>query len=137
MYRFLMLAGAALNLFCALAHCAFWQRFNWAVELAKLEPVNHGTVEVLNFAVIYLIFWIAAVSLYFAWARPRGAWVQGVMWFVAGFYMVRAVDEFPCYGDNGGGWGLIGLCLALAACYLGALPYTCNGVIRNADSKRA
>lgn len=118
MYRFVMLLGGLVNIYCAIFHITFWKLFNWGEQLARLDVINHGTMEALNIAVIYTIFYIAGVSLYFAWAKPRGPFAAGVLLFVAGFYLVRAADEIPCYGLGPGNLPLIALCLALCAIYL-------------------
>jgi hypothetical protein len=119
MYRLLMILGGLVNIYCAIFHIAFWKLFNWGIELAKLSAVNHGTMEALDIAVIYTLFYAAGVSLYFAWARPRGPFAAGALLFIAGFYIVRAADEIPCYGFGPGNLPLIALCLALSAIYIG------------------
>jgi hypothetical protein len=119
MYRLLLVLGGLVNIYCAIFHIAFWKLFNWGEQLARLDVNNHGTMEALNIAVIYLMFCVAGVSLYFAWTRPRGPFIAGLLLFVAGFYIVRAADEIPCYGYGPASMGMIAFCLAISAIYIG------------------
>jgi hypothetical protein len=91
--RLLRIAGG-INAAAAALHCGFPWTYDWSTTLDPLSDFNRGVMLVLNIAVTYVLFGFSAVTL---WrpadllALPIG---RAVAWVIAGFWLVRAVDEF-------------------------------------------
>lgn len=96
--RLLRIAGVITVLF-ALGHVGFWWAFDWSTDLDPLTETNKGVMLALDVASIYVLLSFAVLLLW----RPKDlvgtASGRLICWLIAGFWIVRGIDEFFVFAD--------------------------------------
>jgi hypothetical protein len=117
MKRITLLVCGILNLFLAGFHLAFWKLFDWKNELPKLQPINQGIMQVFNSLSLYIFVFMALTSFDLFRQKQIDRGSRMLLFFYGGFYLLRAVLEYPFFGWAWEGLVILLLCLILAGGY--------------------
>lgn len=114
--KLLLQIGGIINLLFVAFHLSFWKLFNWGQSLASLSPDDRAVMQVLNIHTAYALAMFALVSLVFPNELSTTKLGRIVSLSIAGFWILRAVNQVVFWGWAS--WFLAIICLAIAAVYL-------------------
>lgn len=119
----LLRIGGIINLLLAVFHLLFWTIFDWPDSLACLSAEQSSIMQVLNIHLAIGLVLFGYVSLFNGKELQTSRLGMSVQFFIAFFYIARAINEVLF-------WGLSGVvAIVLFVCWLsiGALyAYTWN-----------
>jgi hypothetical protein len=114
--KHLLQIGGIINLLFVAFHLLFWKLFNWGQSLASLSPDDRAVMQVLNIHTAYALAVFALVSLVFADELSTTKFGRIISWSIAGFWILRALNQIVFWGWES--WILALVCLAIAVLYL-------------------
>lgn len=123
MNAILLAAGGILNSALAIFHLMFWKNpgFNWKEELPKLNMLNRGVMQVTNIMLVYVLTCFTVISFLLLSLQSIGTVEKTVIILIGGFYLFRAVLQYPFFEMSRIGAGLFVVCLLISGCYFGIL----------------
>ncbi len=123
MDKALLITGGVFNVLLALYHLTFWKnpKLNWAEELPRLGDVNRAILQVANLMMIYVLLFFAGLSFLLSTKESLCTFSSAVILFIGGFYLVRAVLQFPFFGASKIGVIIFIVCLLISGCYFTTL----------------
>ena len=110
--------GGGINLFFVVFHLSFWKLFNWQQSLSCSSPEDRAMMQVLNIHTAYVLAVFAILSFVFSNEMSATKLGRTVGHGIAGFWILRAVNEAVFWGTSLTSWVIIFVCLAIAALYL-------------------
>lgn len=111
--------GGIINLLFVIFHLLFWKLFNWEQSLACLSSEDRAVMQVLNIHTAYVLAIFAVVSLVFTNEMSTTKLGRVISLFIAGFWILRAVNQAVFWGLSlAGSWIALLACLAIAVLYL-------------------
>jgi len=113
MNRKLIFIGGVLNLLLGIFHVFFWKIFGWPETVACLEQPNLGILYALNAHSTMVIFFFAFISLKYRDELLISGPGRAAAWFIALFYLLRAVDEFIFFPMEGASTVIFAVVIAL------------------------
>lgn len=116
--RILLYIAGGVNLFFAAFHLAFYQMFNWSVDLIKLTDINRAIFLTYHCICILMLFFMAAVSLFQAGALLESKLKYCVLGMFISFYVVRIVSEFAFFSYTPSSPAIITMCLVPVVLYM-------------------
>lgn len=94
----LLFIGGFYHLALAAFHVGFWKLFDWKRELAKLDSVNRGVMQILNLRLIFVFLVFAYVSFF----HGDGLLTTNVGRFftaaISLFWFGRAIEQIVFFG---------------------------------------
>jgi hypothetical protein len=121
--------GGGINLFFVVFHLSFWKLFNWQQSLTMMNAEDRALIQVLNIHTAYVLAVFAILSFVFSNEMSATKLGRMVGISIAGFWILRAVNEVVFWGVSFTSWIIIAVCLAIAALYI--IPSTRKGAIQN------
>jgi hypothetical protein len=123
MAKILLIIGGILNIILAILHLYFWKdpEFNWKEQLPKMNVYNRAMIQISNIVFIYVLLCFAGISFFLSAQNPLDTLGKIVILFIGGFYVARAILEFPFFGFSKTGVVIFVICLLIAGCYFAAL----------------
>ena len=121
--------GGGINLFFVVFHLSFWKLFNWQQSLTMMNTEDRALIQVLNIHTAYVLAVFAILSFVFSNEMSATKLGRMVGISIAGFWILRAVNEVVFWGVSFTSWIIIVVCLAIAALYI--IPSTRKGAIQN------
>jgi hypothetical protein len=121
--------GGGINLFFVVFHLSFWKLFNWQQSLTMMNAEDRALIQVLNIHTTYVLAVFAILSFVFSNEMSATKLGRMVGISIAGFWILRAVNEVVFWGVSFTSWIIIAVCLAIAALYI--IPSTRKGAIQN------
>jgi hypothetical protein len=110
--------GGGINLFFVVFHLSFWKLFNWQQSLTMMNAEDRALIQVLNIHTTYVLAVFAILSFVFSNEMSVTKLGRMVGISIAGFWILRAVNEVIFWGTSLTSWIIIFICLAIAALYL-------------------
>ncbi|MEW6102685.1 MAG: hypothetical protein AB1630_02515 [bacterium] len=119
MSEILLVIGGILNIALAVFHFTFWKNplFNWKEELPKLNLFNRALLQVATILFIYVMLCFAVISFLISSSKTFGSTEKAMVIFIGGFYLLRAILQFPFFGVSKLGVGIFIICLLISGCY--------------------
>lgn len=114
--KLLIQIGGLINLLFVAFHLSFWTLFDWEQSLATLSQNDSAVMQVLNIHTAYALGMFALVSLVFANELSITKLGRTLCLSIAGFWILRAVNQVVFWGWAS--WFLAFICLVIAALYL-------------------
>lgn len=114
--KLLLQIGGVINLLFVAFHFSFWKLFHWEQSLATLSQNDRAVMQVLNIHTAYALGMFALVSLVFANELSITKLGRILCLSIAGFWILRAVNQIVFWGWASWILGLV--CLAIAVLYL-------------------
>ena len=121
--------GGGINLFFVVFHLSFWKLFNWQQSLTMMNTEDRALIQVLNIHTAYVLAVFALLSFVFSNEMSVTKLGRTFGMSIAGFWILRAVNEVVFWGTSLTSLIIIFICLAIAALYL--IPATRKGAIQN------
>ena len=121
--------GGGINLFFVVFHLSFWKLFNWQQSLTMMNAEDRALIQVLNIHTTYVLAVFALLSFVFSNEMSVTKLGRTFGMSIAGFWILRAVNEVVFWGTSLTSLIIIFICLAIAALYL--IPATRKGAIQN------
>ncbi|MBI5295068.1 MAG: hypothetical protein HY869_06300 [Chloroflexi bacterium] len=98
-------------------------------SLTMMNAEDRALIQVLNIHTTYVLAVFAILSLVFSNEISDTKLGRMVGMSIAGFWILRAVNEVIFWGTSLTSWIIIFVCLAIAALYI--IPSTRKGAIQN------
>lgn len=96
--RNIIYIGGFYHLAFAIFHLMFWRLFSWKTDLQKLTPVNRAVMQILNLRLTFVFIAVAAISFIFAEYLTENALGRTILFCVALFWFMRAVEQMVFFG---------------------------------------
>lgn len=114
----LVITGGVLNAFLAVFHVMFWKMFNWKESLKPLDSLQRAIMQVLNIHLLMFMFMVAYMSMFQSEQMMSTPIGRGILIFVAGFYLVRVLNQFIFFDmRQWASYAIVAYCLALTVIY--------------------
>ena len=118
MHSKLLLAGGVINLVIAVFHMTFWKMFDWPASLALMSHQNQVVPQILNIHLTLVFIAFGYLSIYYRQDLVYSKIGRALMWIIAAFYLIRAVNEV-LFWDISQSESMVKLilCLTISAVY--------------------
>jgi len=90
----MIVSGGIYNVLLGLFHCGFWKIWSWDTELEVLSFTNKWVMQILNVQIIYYFVFTAVVCFVFPKELLTTKLGRCFLLGSAGFWIVRAVQQF-------------------------------------------
>jgi hypothetical protein len=111
--------GGVINFFFVAFHLLFWKLFDWQQSLTSLSSDDRAIMQVLNIHTAYVLAVFSILSLAYPNEMSTTKLGRVVGMGIAGFWILRAVNQAVFWGLSfGGSWVILFVCLAVAMLYL-------------------
>lgn len=95
-----VLPAAVFDLAFALFHLTFWRLFHWKDELAKLDKVNRGVMQILNICLTFLFLAIGFLLIHFRSGIADDDIGKALLVMMTIFWVLRAGLQMIFFGSR-------------------------------------